>query len=255
VRRRAAEWLAQPAGFFAAATLFAIVMSFGPQIRAGGRVVAGASLYALFYDYVPGFDGLRVPARFAMVAAFGLAVLGGCAAAHARSLKGWRPMTWVAAALIALEGCAMPLGINYTDPQAGLAALPQQLNTEASRLLYDAVSRLPAGAAIVELPLGEPAYDIRYMYYSTRHWRRLVNGYSGGLPPGYEALTEGLRDVDTRPEYAWQLLQQSAATHAIVHEGLYGGTRGAKISAWVRANGGREIEWLGSDRIFELPQP
>jgi hypothetical protein len=163
-------------------------------------------------------------------------------------------MTWAGAVLIALEGCGMPLGINYTGPDrpAGLAALPQQLNTEASRLLYDAVSRLPAGAAILELPLGDAALDIRYMYYSTRHWRRLVNGYSGGVPPEYQKLAGGLQDVHTRPEYAWQLLQQSAATHAIVHEAFYAGTRGATISKWLKANGAQEVESVGSDRIFEL---
>jgi hypothetical protein len=256
IRSRAGRWLATPAGFFAVATLFAIVLSFGPQIHARGRVVSGTNLYALFYDYVPGFDGLRVAARFGMVVAFGLAVLAGFAAARAARLDRWRPVVWVAGALIALEGCSIPLTINYTWPdyrQPGLAPLPQQLDTDASRLLYAAVGRLPARAAIVELPLGEAAFDIRYMYYSTRHWRLLVNGYSGGQPPEYHVLTESLQDIDTRPEYAWQALRHTAATHTIVHEAFYAGTRGAAISTWLRANGAREIESIGTDRIFELP--
>ena len=45
-------------------------MSFGPQVQARGRVIAGTNLYALFYDHIPGFDALRAPARFGMVAAF-----------------------------------------------------------------------------------------------------------------------------------------------------------------------------------------
>jgi len=252
IRDRACGWLATPAGFFAAATLFAIVMSFGPQVQARGRVIAGTNLYALFYDYIPGFDALRVPARFGMVAAFGLAVLAGCATAL---FDRWRPIVWVAGALVALESCAIPLTINYTESNyrlAGLAALPQQLDTEAARLLYDAVARLPAGTAIVELPLGEPAFDIRYMYYSTRHWQPLVNGYSGGQPPDYAVLAESLQDVETRPEYAWQVLRKSAATHAIVHEAFYAGTRGTTTSQWLRANGAQEVESVGRDRIFKL---
>src|SRR4029450_12697183 len=39
------------------------------------------NVYAAFYDFVPGFDGLRVPARFAMIAALGLATLAGLGAA------------------------------------------------------------------------------------------------------------------------------------------------------------------------------
>ena len=251
VRSRAGHWLATPAGFFAAATLFAIVMSFGPQVHARGRVVAGTNLYALCYNYVPGFDGLRVPARFAMVAAFGLAVLAGYGAARAAPLDRRRPIAWMAAALIALEGCAMPLTLNYSSPDYR-PALPQQLDTEASRLLYDAVARLPQSAAIVELPLGEPAFDIRYMYYSTRHWRPLVNGYSGGQPPEYQWLAASLQDVETRPDNAWRALRESAATHAIVHEAFYAARRGAAISEWLRGNGAREIESIGKDRIFEL---
>ena len=251
VRSRAGHWLATPAGFFAAATLFAIVMSFGPQVHARGRVVAGTNLYALCYNYVPGFDGLRVPARFAMVAAFGLAVLAGYGAARAAPLDRQRPIAWMAAALIALEGCAMPLTLNYSSPDYR-PALPQQLDTEASRLLYDAVARLPQSAAIVELPLGEPAFDIRYMYYSTRHWRPLVNGYSGGQPPEYQWLAASLQDVETRPDNAWRALLESAATHAIVHEAFYAARRGAVISEWLRGNGAREIESIGKDRIFEL---
>ena len=56
--------------------------------------------------------------------------------------------------------------------------------------------RFAAGdSVIVELPLGEPAFDVRYMFYSTRHWHRLVNGYRGGVPPSYEQLDEALEDL------------------------------------------------------------
>jgi len=34
-------------------------------------------------------------------------------------------------------------------------------------------------SVLVELPIGQPDYDLRAMYYSTMHWRGLVNGYSG----------------------------------------------------------------------------
>ena len=61
----------------------------------------------------------------------------------------------------------------------------------------------PASAALLELPLGEPAFDVRYMYYSTTHWRRLVNGYSGGEPREYQSLAEALKDTDPRPARAW----------------------------------------------------
>ncbi len=74
-REGAVRWLLSPAGLYSGIVVFAIVMSFGPDIRAKGRVVASANVYALFFDLVPGFDGVRVPARFAMVGTLGLAAL------------------------------------------------------------------------------------------------------------------------------------------------------------------------------------
>ena len=50
-------------------------MSFGPEIRAKGRVVTTANVYTVFYNLVPGFDGLRVPARYSTIVALGLAAV------------------------------------------------------------------------------------------------------------------------------------------------------------------------------------
>src|SRR5580765_1063270 len=58
------RWLASPSGVFSVITVFAAAMSLGPEIHAKGRVIADTGLYAAFYNFVPGFDGVRVPARF-----------------------------------------------------------------------------------------------------------------------------------------------------------------------------------------------
>ncbi len=250
--------LASPAGFFSVLTLFAIVMSFGPEIHARGREVAGTNFYSAFYRLVPGFDGLRVPARFGMLATFGLATLAalGLAALERGRQRRSGAMAAVAGALIALEFFAVPIPINQNSTdyrQAGLVALPPSISTGAGVPgVYRFVAQLPASAAIVELPLGEPAFDIRYMFYSTTHWKPLVNGYSGGAPPDYEMLTESLKDVATRPDRAWDALVASRATHAIVHEGFYAGDRGPQLSAWIRTRGGREVASVGTDHVFQL---
>jgi hypothetical protein len=106
---------------------------------------------------------------------------------------------------------------------------------------------------LIELPLGEPAFDIRYMFYSTSHWKRLVNGYSGGAPIEYEFLTESLKDTASRPARAWRALLDSTATHVVVHEAFYKGDRGARLSAWLRAQSAREVAAFDSDRVFAMP--
>ena len=255
-RARARVWLATPIAFFTIMTAFAIVMSFGPDIRARGRLIADTNLYAAFYTYVPGVDGLRAAARFAMIVTLGLAVLAGCAAARLASSR-WRFAVWIAAALIVVEGCSVPLTINYSSAdyqQAGLAALPESLDTDATRTLYRAVAALPDRAAIVELPLGEPAFDIRYVFYSTRHWRRLVNGYSGGAPAEYGLLSEALKELFHDPDRAWAALASSGATHVVVHEASYLGGDGAVVTSWIRRHGSRDLASFGGDRVFELPR-
>jgi len=249
--------LSSPAGFFSLMTLFAVVMSFRPDIHAKGRVVQATSLYAAFYNFVPGFDGLRVPARYGMIVALGLATL---AAAGIGSInRGWqRRASVIAGALIVLEALAIPIPTNQSSTdytQAGLAPLPASVTTAPAPDVYRFIAQLATTAVVIELPLGEPAFDIRYMFYSTTHWRRLVNGYSGSAPPQYAFLTEAFKDIATRPDRAWQALADSTATHAVVHEGFYTNDGGRRLSDWLRARGAREAAAFGPDRVFELHQP
>lgn len=254
VRDTSRRWLASPAGIFSAITMFGIVMSFGPDISAKGRVVAATNLYRAFYDYVPGFDGLRVPARYGMIVAFGLAALAAMGIASID--RRYRARAGViAGALIVLEAIAVPIPINQNSTrytQSGLAPLPPLVSGSSAPDVYRFVAQLPASAVILELPLGEPAFDVRYTFYSTLHWKRLVNGYSGGAPPQYHGLSESLKDLDTRPARAWQAIEGSTATHAIVHEASYAGDRGRHLSDWLRARGAREVAAFGIDRVFAL---
>jgi hypothetical protein len=258
VSRRARDaawrWVAAPVGVFSLMTLFAVVMSFGPDIRAKGRIVEATSLYSAFYNFVPGFDGLRVPARYGMIVTLGLATL---AAMGIRSIDRGRQRraSVMAGALIVLEALAIPIPINQSSTdyaQAWLAPLPPSVTPAPD--VYRFIAQLAPSAVVIELPIGEPAFDIRYMFYSTTHWRRLVNGYSSGAPPQYAFLTESLKDIATRPDRAWQALADTTATHAVVHEGFYANDRGRRLSDWLRARGAREAAAFGSDRVFELRQ-
>ncbi len=246
-RRRLLVWLTSPPAVLTIITVFAVILSFGPEMHARGRVIAEGMPYAVLYRYVPGFDGLRVPARFAMIVALGLAALGSFAIRRTRAAL-------LAGALIVLESFAAPIPINLNDTrygQAHLRPLPDHVSFETSRDLYDAVARLRP-TAVVELPLGEPAFDVRYMFFSTRHWTRLVNGYSGGAPQDYLALTDALADALARPAPAWERLRATGATHVIVHEGAFESGRGRALTAWLQAQGAAEVASFGPDRVLLL---
>ncbi|HEV3058117.1 MAG TPA: hypothetical protein VGY48_07700 [Vicinamibacterales bacterium] len=268
-RERCMALARSPAGAFSLIALFGVVMSFGPQVRAMDRVVIDSSLYEAFYRFVPGFDGLRVPARYGMVVALALSALaalgldslslGGTprtpgTLSTPRTLRTPRTLLCTLSALLIFsESFAAPIPINQNSAdykRPGLAPLP--VLDPAAPPVYDFIASLPGAASIVELPLGEPAFDVRYMFYSTRHWRHLVNGYTGGQPPDYELLDRSLQDLFTRPARAWAVLASARATHAIVHEAMYSDGLGPQVSDWLVTNGAKEIAAFGRDRVFEM---
>jgi hypothetical protein len=250
------RWVASPAAILTGVTLFAVVMSFGPYVHARGRLVEDPNLYAFFFDYVPGFDGLRVPARFGMIVALGLAALAGCGVGSLGARRSRWLLAGVAGAVIVIESIAIPLTINYNSvdyKQSGLMPLPDAVATGgATPPVYRFVGSLPRSAVLLELPFGEPAFDVRFMFFSTLHWRRLVNGYSGGAPVEYGLITERLKDWRGEPDAAWQTLFDSGATYCIVHEWAYAAPRGRQLSDWLRTRGAREVAAFGDDHVFEV---
>ncbi len=258
-RQRSRLWAASPVGIFTLLTLLAVAMSFGPHVHAKGRLVEEHNVYAALFAYVPGYDGLRVPARFAMIVALGLATLASFGTAALDRRFGRRAVI-AAGALMFVESLAVPIGLNGTAvdyKHAGLAPLPPAVGVGSSTPeVYRFVGQLPRGAAVVELPLGEPAFDVRYMFYSAAtRFVPLVNGYSGGAPDEYGFLTESLFDALKRPDRAWSGLVATGATHVIVHEGSYAESGGDAVSAWLRSRGAEELAAFGRDRVFALRHP
>src|SRR6185295_1282649 len=112
-------------------TIFAAIMALGPEIHAKGRTIAETSVYAFFYHYVPGYDGVRVPARFAMIVTLGLSVLAAFGAARVERRRR-RGLVALAALFIVAEAVAIPIPINENSTkyaQTGLAPLPPRVET------------------------------------------------------------------------------------------------------------------------------
>ena len=174
-----------------------------------------------------------------MIVALCLAALAGYGAMAIGRLRHGRRLVILAAFLIIVESAAVPLSLNGNDTdykQSGLAPLPDVVTTGSDvPPVYRFIATLPASASLVELPFGEVAFEVRYMFYSTAHWRPLANGYSGGAPDEYGLLAESLKDALKRPEPAWRALVASGVTHVVVHEAGYADGRGSQVSNWLRA--------------------
>ncbi len=236
-------------GFFAGAAITAVVLSYGPTLRSFGRPMMEGP-YTLLYDLVPGFDGLRVPARFAMLVVLCLAVLAGLGAAAVRS----RWALAAAAALAVLESTAAPLVVNDVWSDPALRRPPARLAVGAEApAIYRRAAALPDSAVLIEFPFGSEPYELRYMFHQPVHGLPLVNGFSGAVPASYARARGPLRAVLTEPERASQALAQTTATHAIVHEGAWGiAAKGRRVTRWLEEHGGEVVAREGSDALVAL---
>src|SRR6185436_13159958 len=190
-------------GFFVVTLLMAMWLSLGPSPEALGRPINLSGPYRLLFDYVPGFDGLRVPARFGMIVFLMLSVLGGYGAAVLTRHRGSNVVLAIVAVLFLFEGPALPFTVNGTSPLPDFTT-PEARVFPPSRApdIYRAVPR-DTSVVLAELPLGQQDYDLRAMFYSIAHHARLLNGYSGFFPPQYGQIALALSDIPHHPEPAW----------------------------------------------------
>ena len=254
-RRFARTWFGTIAGLAALMVVLAFALSLGPDIRSNGRLIGEAGPYSFLYNYVPGFDGLRVPARYAMLVILFLSIIGGFgAAALERRFRRGGALAIGLGLLAVLEAFPAPIVLNGSAAEGGYAPPPPRVYTnDRVPAVYQFLKRLPAGTTVlVEFPFGETGYELRYMFYSTNHWHPLLNGYSGTFPMSYSRGGALLRRPLNAPALAWQSIRESGATHAIVHETLYLNGEGSAISRWLTEYGAREVAAFDGDRVFQL---
>ncbi|HET9705978.1 MAG TPA: hypothetical protein VFP85_18185 [Vicinamibacterales bacterium] len=248
-RAASARIVRTPAFFFLALTILAMWLSLGPHPKAGDALVSGFGIYNVLYENVPGFNGVRVPARYAMIAGLFLAVLAGYGA---RLLTFNLKLLTLVSVLVLAEGAAVPMARNLTwnqneaVPPARIFpghSLGRQSLGEGVPAVYRRVAALPAGAAVTELPFGDAAWEIRYVYYAHAHRKPITNGYSGAFPPSYKERVARLQRIRADPEAAWQSLRASGTTHVVLHKAAFARPDDAEaVEAWLRSRGATEVE-------------
>ena len=125
------------AGTLAAASF---VLSLGPELSVDGNTYYLP--YRLFYRYVPGYNGLRVPARLGVLVLFGVAILAGPGASWLLSkLSRARP---VGGALL----LGLTLGEYHTSSLARIFPPAPE-----SPVVYHWLSQKEGDFAVLELPM------------------------------------------------------------------------------------------------------
>lgn len=180
--------------------------------------------YPLLREYLLPYRGLRVPARMAILVGLSLAILVGYGVARLsrRARPGWRRhaiVVGLAALIFAEYRSELVLKDIWRDPPAVYAALASEPD-----------------AVLFELPLIAPdiALEPVYMYFSTFHWHRMINGYSGFSPPSYRTLIEKTRtfpDAGSLDE-----IRRRGVSHVVVHGAFYDNAQLAALTARLSAS-------------------
>lgn len=201
-----------------------VALSFGPAWP------GYAWLYRLF---VP-LQGIRNVARLGYLTTVASALLAGLALAHLRSrwrAARWLPVASVAVVIVAnLDGFAAPIDyVEWTPPSAAVSILRHTSGT------------------VAVIPFYGPERVFRnadYLLESTRHWRPMLNGYSGLTPESY--VRHAAQFASFPRADALEALRAAGVTHMIVHE--------AALSDWADAQTVRAVRESTGLRLLARDQ-
>ena len=169
-----------PLVFYSLAALIMWALALGPS-----PPDAESSVFLRPYTlltWLPGFDGLRAPARFAMLATLCIAIAAGLAFARLA------PHLFRDRARLSLAGLGVIAGLTIDGWMR-----PMPLALPPGRIVLPDMPN----AVVLELPADESAVGVGSMYRAMTHGRPLINAYSGHTPPHYGILTLALRRHDS----------------------------------------------------------
>jgi hypothetical protein len=214
-------------------------------VAVDGSFGSHGALYPWLYAYVSPFRGLRVPARFSVLAGLILAILSGYGAA--RLINRWpRLRVGLTAALLAV---------------VVVEALPRMSLTPvwaAPPDIYGSFAGKPP-AVLAEFPMPgdimSSYMDATYMYFATFHRQRLVNGNSGFFPPSYKELLTNVYDFPS--DAAMNYLRARGVEYVAVHGAIYGADNYQRMLSWIGARHDLVLvaaaPWEGSEsRLYRV---
>ena len=217
-----------------------VLLLVGGTLFAAGPVlnVAGASVglpYGWLLAVVPGLSFVRFPVRFVSVVALGLAGLVGLGlAALARAPGAGRRIT---------AGICLVLVVWHLGGRTRMA-VRRAPTPEGESSVYRTLAETAEDGVLLELPLSDEAGAYReaeYVLLSTGHWKTLLNGYSGYVPPTYVLVRElALRLPE--PEALQRLVDLTGVRWVIVHAML-----GSPPRAWTALEQAGSVRRLAAD--------
>jgi hypothetical protein len=157
--------------------VFGLLLSLGPEIRYRDVSLAPGP-YGFLYELLPPFRHVRYPERFALFAVLGAAPLFAAGLARLRSRLG-RPGVLAVGGLLFLEHLSIPLPLADLPGGEAIPAVHRWLAHQAD---VRVVAEVPSARYRME------RHDARPMYFTTAHWKRSAQGFTGYFPPSYNFI-------------------------------------------------------------------
>lgn len=236
-----------------------VILSFGLSATIAGRDVPLP--YRLFYDVMPGFRAIRVPARLGLLALVGVGGLAGLGADRLwrlgrdeLPLYRWYPH-WLAQhpriAGAVVGALALAFILMETVPRMELPG-PLPAPPDNPPPAYAWIRDNPAPT--LELPMGEGLVGSAWPnFWSMFHWNPVVNGYSGIVPPSYYPFREAMRAFPS--DVSIRLLQGIGVRNIIIHADFPDRDR-AEVDAALAARPELTLALPGPDAVYILaPDP
>ncbi|MCC7163136.1 MAG: hypothetical protein IT331_11635 [Anaerolineae bacterium] len=170
---------ARDKNFFLILLLTSFVLALGPRLYLATDQPTELVLpYHYLYDIFPPLRALRAPVRFEALVNFSLAAAAGLGTAVLLPRVSVRLGTFGALVMVAL------VALEYLSlPAAGIAKLPVANDIPE---VYKWLADQPNGV-IVEIPLmgpnAENELDLSTQYFTSYHWQKTPDGYSGFIAP------------------------------------------------------------------------
>ena len=246
---------------FITISLLGFVLSLGPVLHLGRQTIHKpfpiVLPYTLFYYILPGFQGFRNSSRWEMLFIFGIVVV--ITLILHNLFKRYSSKRKVIIYLLLFVGIIA----EFSFPMH----FEEIIQRKDFPLVYSWLAITPRDTKIIELPIYNwnmwpgTQNELLRQYYSTLHFRKMVNGYTGFSPPPWQNLVVNI-SKDFPSDDITKLLKQLNIDYIVIHKKEYDIL---SIDNWVKDKNGidivkvlyenksiRLIKKFGNDYVFRI---